>query len=114
MSEAAIDPRDPQLRIERILDSGTIKLLSERDKSGMLAAHGSVDGVATGATFTAPFGVAADPNGGGRVIIVDTGGSRVRARENARAARSPSLLTHRSGGPWWWTCQSPRGQSPPG
>lgn len=46
MSEVAIDPRDPQLRIERILDSGTFKALSEKDKSGMLAAHGTVDGVA--------------------------------------------------------------------
>ncbi len=46
MSEVAIDPRDPQLRIERILDSGTFKALSEKDKSGMLAAHGTVSGVA--------------------------------------------------------------------
>ncbi len=43
---AEVDQRDPQLRIERILDKGTTQLLSERNKSGMLAAHGSVNGVA--------------------------------------------------------------------
>lgn len=39
-----IDPRDPQLRIENILDAGTFTALTERDESGMLAAQGKVSG----------------------------------------------------------------------
>ena len=41
---AQVDVRDPQLRIERFLDSGTFAALTERDDSGMLAAHGTVSG----------------------------------------------------------------------
>lgn len=41
------DPRDPQRRIEQILDSGTFTALTERDESGMLAGFGTVSGVRT-------------------------------------------------------------------
>ncbi|MGN6687072.1 MAG: acyl-CoA carboxylase subunit beta [Actinomycetales bacterium] len=39
-----VDPRDPVLRLERFFDPGTVELLTERDRSGMLAARGHVDG----------------------------------------------------------------------
>jgi acetyl-CoA/propionyl-CoA carboxylase carboxyl transferase subunit len=39
-----IDARDPQLRIEKILDAGTFSPLTDRDDSGMLAAFGTVSG----------------------------------------------------------------------
>jgi acetyl-CoA/propionyl-CoA carboxylase carboxyl transferase subunit len=39
-----INPRDPQLRMERVVDSDSLHLLTQRDKSGMLAAHGKVKG----------------------------------------------------------------------
>jgi len=91
MSEAAIDPRDPQLRIERILDSGTIKLLSERDKSGMLAAHGSVNGVAvTVFACDATIQGGAMGNDGAKVICA--------AYEYARKNNTPIVGIWHSGG----------------
>jgi len=39
-----INPRDPQLRMERVVDLDSLHLLTPRDKSGMLAAHGKVNG----------------------------------------------------------------------
>ncbi len=45
--DAAVDPRDPLRRLERLFDAGTLSLLHPRDKSGMLAAIGSIDGVRT-------------------------------------------------------------------
>ncbi|EOM76079.1 acyl-CoA carboxylase subunit beta [Rhodococcus rhodnii] len=41
------DPRDPLARLERLFDPGTTRLLHERDRSGMLAATGTIDGVLT-------------------------------------------------------------------
>ena len=38
------DPRDPQLRIERLLDPSTVELLTPRDSSGMIAATGAIKG----------------------------------------------------------------------
>jgi len=38
------DPKDPELRIARLLDAGTNHLITERDKSGMLAARGTIKG----------------------------------------------------------------------
>ena len=40
----AINPRDPQLRMERVVDADSLHLLTQRDKSGMLAAQGKVKG----------------------------------------------------------------------
>jgi acetyl-CoA/propionyl-CoA carboxylase carboxyl transferase subunit len=39
-----INPRDPQLRMERVVDADSLHLLTQRDKSGMLAAQGKVNG----------------------------------------------------------------------
>lgn len=39
-----VNERDPQLRIERLLDSGSFTSLTPRDDSGMLAAHGTIEG----------------------------------------------------------------------
>ncbi len=44
MSEDVQDPRDPQLRIEKILDDGSFHALTERDESGMLAGFGTISG----------------------------------------------------------------------
>ncbi|MGB7361794.1 MAG: carboxyl transferase domain-containing protein [Rhodococcus sp. (in: high G+C Gram-positive bacteria)] len=41
------DPRDPLARLEKLFDSGTTEPLHDRDKSGMLAASGEIDGVRT-------------------------------------------------------------------
>lgn len=40
----SVDLRDPQLRIEKILDSGSFSPLTQRDESGMLAGFGTVSG----------------------------------------------------------------------
>jgi acetyl-CoA/propionyl-CoA carboxylase carboxyl transferase subunit len=40
-----IDPRDPMLRLAAFLDPGSLVPLSQRDRSGFLAAEGTVDGV---------------------------------------------------------------------
>jgi len=38
------DPRDPELRIKRLLDPSTIELLTPHDSSGMIAATGAIKG----------------------------------------------------------------------
>lgn len=45
--ETATDPRDPLGRLQRFFDPGTALPLHARDKSGVLAAVGEVDGVRT-------------------------------------------------------------------
>ncbi|NLV78341.1 MAG: acyl-CoA carboxylase subunit beta [Rhodococcus sp.] len=42
---ATADPRDPLARLENLFDSGTVELLHPRDKSGVLAARGLIDGL---------------------------------------------------------------------
>ena len=44
MVHKEVDPRDPLLRIQRLLDPGTDSLLIERTDCGMIAATGSVKG----------------------------------------------------------------------
>jgi len=91
VSEVAIDPRDPQLRIERILDSGTFKALSEKNKSGMLAAHGTVSGVAvTVFACDATIQGGAMGNDGAKVIC--------GAYEYARKNNTPIVGIWHSGG----------------
>jgi acetyl-CoA/propionyl-CoA carboxylase carboxyl transferase subunit len=43
----SLDPRDPLLRLSMFLDDGSIELLHERDRSGVLAVAGTVNGVRT-------------------------------------------------------------------
>jgi acetyl-CoA/propionyl-CoA carboxylase carboxyl transferase subunit len=38
------DPRDPQLRMQRLADSNSVSLITPRDKSGMLAATATISG----------------------------------------------------------------------
>ncbi len=45
--DESLDPRDPLLRLSRFFDNGSIELLHERDRSGVLAAGGTVNGVRT-------------------------------------------------------------------
>ncbi len=48
----SLDPRDPLLRLQKFFDDGSVELLHERDRSGILAATGTVDGVRTVAFCT--------------------------------------------------------------
>jgi acetyl-CoA/propionyl-CoA carboxylase carboxyl transferase subunit len=43
-SDVEIDPRDPELRLSKVFDDGSLELLRPRDKSGVVAAHGLIDG----------------------------------------------------------------------
>lgn len=43
----SLDPRDPLLRLSAFFDEGSVELLHERDRSGVLAAAGTVNGVRT-------------------------------------------------------------------
>lgn len=43
----SLDPRDPLLRLSMFLDDGSIEPLHERDRSGVLAVAGTVNGVRT-------------------------------------------------------------------
>ena len=42
--DVEIDPRDPELRLSRLFDPGSIEPLHERDKSGVFAARGIING----------------------------------------------------------------------
>jgi acetyl-CoA/propionyl-CoA carboxylase carboxyl transferase subunit len=41
---SALDPRDPEDRLQRFFDDGSLQLLAARDTSGVLAARGTVQG----------------------------------------------------------------------
>ena len=45
--DESLDPRDPLLRLNRFFDDGSVELLHERDRSGVLAAAGTVNGLRT-------------------------------------------------------------------
>ncbi|RIR24205.1 acyl-CoA carboxylase subunit beta, partial [Mycobacteroides abscessus] len=45
--DESLDPRDPLLRLNTFFDDGSVELLHERDRSGVLAAAGTVNGVRT-------------------------------------------------------------------
>src|SRR6266545_808910 len=42
--DEAIDPRDPELRLAKLLDPGSVRPLHERDKSGVYAVRGTIGG----------------------------------------------------------------------
>ncbi|MEO8888230.1 MAG: carboxyl transferase domain-containing protein [Jatrophihabitantaceae bacterium] len=46
------DPRDPELRLESLFDSGSVTLLRPRDTSGVVTARGTIDGSAAVAYCT--------------------------------------------------------------
>ncbi len=50
--DESLDPRDPLARLHAFFDDGTVELLHVRDRSGVLAASGAVNGVRTVAFCT--------------------------------------------------------------
>ena len=91
MTTGQIDPRDPEVRINRLLDPNTAQLITPRDASGMAAASGSIKGnkvvvFASDATIkSGALGVA-----GAQVII--------KAYKEAMAAQLPIIGIWHSGG----------------
>ncbi len=43
-TDVELDPRDPELRLTRLFDDGSLEALRPRDKSGVFAAHGTIGG----------------------------------------------------------------------
>ncbi|MGI9093820.1 MAG: acyl-CoA carboxylase subunit beta [Mycobacteriales bacterium] len=76
----AIDPRDPELRLEALLDPGSTRLLSSRDDSGVLGARGAVDGSAVLAFATDATRMGGAMGLVGCQHIVDTIDTAVRER----------------------------------
>src|ERR1700754_1658945 len=89
--EVAIDPRDPLLRLRAFFDDGTVELLHERDKSGVLAAGGTVNGVRTIAFCT-------DGTVMGGAMGVEGCAHIVRAYDTAIEEQSPIVGIWHSGG----------------
>jgi acetyl-CoA/propionyl-CoA carboxylase carboxyl transferase subunit len=48
------DPRDPEVRLRNLFDAGSLRLLHDRDKSGVLGAQGRLDGMRAVAFATDP------------------------------------------------------------
>jgi acetyl-CoA/propionyl-CoA carboxylase carboxyl transferase subunit len=63
----SLDPRDPLLRLSTFFDDGSVELLHERDKSGVLAAAGTVNGVRTVAFCTDGTVMGGAHSGGARL-----------------------------------------------
>jgi len=91
MTTAEVDPRDPQLRLARLLDPGSVQLISPVDKSGMLAATGLIKGnrvvvFASDATFQ------------GGALGVDGAHVILTAYREAMAGQLPVIGIWHSGG----------------
>ena len=91
MTTAEVDPRDPQRRLARLLDPGSVQLISPVDKSGMLAATGLIKGnrvvvFASDATFQ------------GGALGVDGAHVILTAYREAMAGQLPIIGIWHSGG----------------
>ena len=91
MVNESLDPRDPLLRLSTFFDDGSAELLHERDRSGVLAAAGTVNGVRTIAFCT-------DGTVMGGAMGVDGCAQIVAAYDTAIAEQSPIVGIWHSGG----------------
>jgi len=87
----SLDPRDPLLRLSTFFDDGTVTLLHERDRSGVLAASGDVNGVHT-------IAFATDGTVMGGAMGVDGCAHIVRAYDTAIEEQAPIVGIWHSGG----------------
>jgi acetyl-CoA/propionyl-CoA carboxylase carboxyl transferase subunit len=87
----SLDPRDPLLRLSTFFDEGSVKPLHERDKSGVLAASGTVNGVHT-------IAFATDGTVMGGAMGVDGCAHIVRAYDTAIDEQAPIVGIWHSGG----------------
>jgi acetyl-CoA/propionyl-CoA carboxylase carboxyl transferase subunit len=87
----SLDPRDPLLRLRTFFDDDSVELLHERDKSGVLAAAGTVNGVRTVAFCT-------DGTAMGGAMGVEGCQHIVNAYELAIEEHSPIVGIWHSGG----------------
>src|ERR1700720_87799 len=87
----SLDPRDPLLRLSSFFDDGSIELLHERDRSGVLAAAGTVNGLRTIAYCTDATTMGGAMGSAGCRHIVE-------AIDTAIRERSPVIGLWHSGG----------------
>ncbi len=87
----SVDPRDPLLRLSTFFDDNSIELLHERDRSGVLAAAGTVNGVRTIAFCT-------DGTVMGGAMGVEGCAHIVNAYDTAIEEQSPIIGIWHSGG----------------
>jgi acetyl-CoA/propionyl-CoA carboxylase carboxyl transferase subunit len=88
---AEVDPRHPLGRLARLLDDGSLKLLTQEDRSGMLAATGTVEGAPVVA-FSSDATIQGGAMGSAGCDVI------VRAYEQALADRVPVIGLWHSGG----------------
>jgi acetyl-CoA/propionyl-CoA carboxylase carboxyl transferase subunit len=75
-----VDPRDPELRLSKLLDTGSLIPLSPRDKSGVFAARGTIDGARVTAFATDATVMGGAMGAVGCRYIVDAIDTAVRER----------------------------------
>ncbi|OZD52466.1 propionyl-CoA carboxylase subunit beta [Rhodococcus sp. 06-1477-1B] len=90
-SGTSTDPRDPLTRLEKLFDAGTTVPLHDRDKSGILAASGEIDGVHT-------IAYCSDATVMGGAMGVDGCKHIVAAIDTAIEQRAPIVGVWHSGG----------------
>jgi acetyl-CoA/propionyl-CoA carboxylase carboxyl transferase subunit len=78
--DVEIDPRDPELRLTRLFDPGSIEPLHPRDKSGVLAARGLINGAPVVSYCTDATVMGGAMGAEGCRHIVDTIDTAVRER----------------------------------
>ncbi|MBN9618631.1 MAG: acyl-CoA carboxylase subunit beta [Actinobacteria bacterium] len=79
-SPPEIDPRDPVLRLEMLLDDGTLEYLRPRDNSGVVAVRGRIDGLPVTAFCTDATIMGGAMGTAGCLHIVDAIDTAVRER----------------------------------
>ena len=89
--DESLDPRDPLLRLRAFFDDNSVELLHERDRSGVLAASGNVNGVRTIAFCT-------DGTVMGGAMGVEGCAHIVNAYDTAIEEQSPIVGIWHSGG----------------
>ena len=89
--DESLDPRDPLLRLTTFFDDDSVELLHERDRSGVLAAAGTVNGVRTIAFCT-------DGTVMGGAMGVEGCAHIVNAYDTAIEEQSPIVGIWHSGG----------------
>ena len=91
MNTTQVDPRDPVVRIEKLLDPGSCQLLTENNKCGMVAATGSVAG-------NKVIVFASDATVKSGALGIDGSKVIVSAYKEAMAAQLPIIGIWHSGG----------------
>jgi acetyl-CoA/propionyl-CoA carboxylase carboxyl transferase subunit len=91
MNTTQVDPRDPVVRIEKLLDPGSCQLLTENNKCGMVAATGNVSG-------NRVIVFASDATVKSGALGIDGSKVIVSAYKEAMAAQLPIIGIWHSGG----------------